>query len=313
MTKALDSICFMFNSIAMGDVIASVPVVKYMVDTYFPDHNNYVVVAKQQFRVLFPFVPDKNFLDFDKKDNNWGIPENYAIAVLNKKNEYRVTKLTPKHMNLGEYAGLIFADRILPKKNLEYVPIAPVDVSKFGVDFHNSVILVTTYRDVTRSWYAENILKVAEFVKSKGLIPVFVGKTDMDQHIARDSVKPKTALPDGVSAYGVDLRNKTSIAELASIFSQARAVCGVDSGPIHLAGTTNVPIVCGYTSVSSCNRIPIRSHGISIPIEADIPCIGCESRWHSSYWNFEQCHMGTLACVEQLTADKFIAALNKLI
>lgn len=306
-----DAICFMFNSFAMGDIIASVPVVKYMIDRYFPTHEHYCVVIKPEYRILLPFVPDKNILDYNKKENMWGIPETYAISALNQKKDGRITRVTPKHMHLSTYASIQLADRVLPYEDMQYVPLQEVDVSHFGVDFTKAVVLVTSYRDVTRMWHAEHVLGVASWLKENGFIPVFIGKTDMDQHI-QENLRPKTSLPDDVSEYGVDLRNKTSLLELASIMKHSRAVCGVDSGPIHLAGTTHTPIICGYTSVSSENRIPLRK-GITIPIEPAISCIGCESAWHSSYWNFENCFYKHSDCCAQMTSDKFIDELKKLL
>ena len=308
--RALDPTCFMLNSIAMGDVIASAPVIRYMVENFYPDHKNYKLCLKMSFRPFFKFVPDDNILDFDEKDNMWGIPQGYSIATLNKKVEPRLTRLTPKHMHLSQFAGLQMSSRIIDKSLLNYEPLDLVDVSKFGIDFSKAVVLITSYRDVTRMWKNDSILGFAEFLKSRGFIPVFIGKSDMDSTHG-DNIKTKISLPEDISEYGVDLRNKTSIVELASIMSKSRAVCGIDSGPIHLAGTTPVPIICGYTSVSPEYRIPIREYGITIPIEPELHCIGCESKWHSSYWNFENCFYKTAECVNMMTTDKFIDAFKK--
>jgi hypothetical protein len=308
----LDPFCFNINSFAMGDIIATAPVIKYMVENYYTQPDSYAVVAKQQFRSIFPFVPDENFRDFDQQGNCWGLPQGFSMALLNKKNDGMIVRNTPKHMHLCEFASVVLADRIIPREHLNYVPLDPVDVSHFNVDFTNSVVLVTSYRDKTRMWHAEHILKVAEWLKSKGVTPVFIGKTDMDAH-AKESVRPKTSLPDDVSAYGVDLRNKTSIQELASIFSLSKAVCGMDSGPIHLAGTTSTPIICGYTSVSPEHRIPIRKEGKTFALVPNIECVGCESRWRSSFWNFENCYLEHAKCCSLITAEKFINILESLI
>lgn len=311
MTMALDPICFMINSFAMGDVIASAPAVKFMVDTYFPDHRNYKVCVKPMFRQFFPFVPDENILNFDNKDNMWGIPPEYAITALNRKKEARLARQTPKHMSLGQYAGLQFADRIIDNKHLNYIPVNYCDVSHFDIDLSKAVILITSYRDVTRMWKNESILGFASYLKNRGFIPVFVGKSDMDVTHG-DNIRTKISLPEDISEFGVDLRNKTSIVELATIMSKSRAVCGVDSGPIHLAGTTSVPIICGYTSVSADVRMPVRQHGITIPIEPELKCIGCETKWHSTYWNFENCFYKTAECVDMLTTEEYIIAFEKI-
>jgi ADP-heptose:LPS heptosyltransferase len=217
---------------------------------------------------------------------------------------------TPKHMHLGVFSSIKLADRILDEKYLRYVPLKEVDVSRFGIDFSNTVIFVSTYRDETRSWHAKSMLETAEYVKSLGLVSVFVGKTDMNEGT---ELKPKTSLPDNVDAYGVDLRNKTSIEELASICGKAKAVVGMDSGPIHLAGTTSVPIVCAFTSIFPEYRVPYREKGEFYPVTADIPCIGCESDWESHYWNFEKCYLKTIDCCNLLGSDKFIEQLKKIL
>lgn len=310
-TQTLDPFCFMFNSLAMGDVIAAVPVVKYMTENFYTTPESYVVVAKPYFKELFPFVPDYNFRNFDQKDNNWDLPAGMVMALINKKNEKGVTRNTPKHMHLGQLASILMSDRILPEKHLHYVPLDVVDVSRFNVPT-NSVVLVTSYRDKTRMWHADHILGVAAWLKSNGILPVFIGKTDMDQNV-RAEIIPKSSLPNDIGEFGLDLRNKTTIPELASIFRQTRAVCGLDSGPIHLAGTTEVPIVCGYTSVAAEHRIPYRMRGRTIAIAPEIECIGCESRWRSNLWNYENCYFGHAQCCSLMTPDRFINALSSIL
>lgn len=306
----LDPFAFILNTFAMGDVIATVPVIKHMVDSYYPDPSDYRVVAKKHFRCLFPFVPDSSFIDFDDKSLQfWGIPDSFAAGTINKKAEGKIIRTTPKRMLLGEYSGFTLGSRVMKYDDLKYVPLDPVDVSHFNLEPKRYVILVTSYRDYTRSWKDEYIIQTAEWLMQKGYVPVFVGKTDMDAEV-KDSVKPKSTLPADCSVYGVDLRNKTTIPELASLMANAAAVCGVDCGPVHLAGTTAVPIVCGYTSVSPEYRIPVRDNGKTYAIVPDLPCIGCESRWHSSFWNYENCYIKTAMCVDHLTAKRFTDILD---
>jgi hypothetical protein len=310
----LDPFAFIFNTFAMGDVIAGVPVVKYMVDNYYTDPSWYRVVAKKAFRPLFPFVPDSSFRDFDSKDEVfWGISENFSASTLNTGSQGQLIRNTPKSMHLSHFSSLKFCDSIIPLEKLPYVPLAKVDVSKFNIDFTKSVILITTYRDVTRMWYSEEIIKVANWIKQRGLIPVFVGKTDMDLHLEKKSIIPKTSLPEDVAEYGVDLRNKTSMLELTSIIAQAKAICGVDSGPIHLAGTTSTPIICGYTTVGAEYRIPTRVNGKTYSITPNLECINCQSRWRANRWNFENCYFDHANCSKHLTADKYINILNSIV
>jgi hypothetical protein len=310
----LDPFAIILNSLAMGDVLAAAPVVKYMVDNYYTDPSSYLLVAKKLFRPFFPFVPDSNFKDFDSKDETfWGIPNGFAASMLNKKSEGVFVRNTPKALHLSHFSSLRFCDTIIPLSELNYVPLDPVDVSKFNVDFSKAVVLITSYRDDTRMWHPEYVLGVAKWLKSKNLIPVFVGKTDMDLDLAKKNLIPKSSLAQNVDEFGIDLRNKTTIPELASIMAKSLAVCGVDSGPIHLAGTTTTPIICGYTSVAAEYRIPSREKGKTYAIEPNIECIGCESRWRANYWSFEKCYLGHIDCCKHLTADRYIDILNSIV
>lgn len=306
----LNPFCFMLNSLAMGDVIAAAPVIKWAIDNYYTNPENYLVVAKGMFREILHFVPDSNFRNYDVKENSWGVPPHFAMACLNQKKEPMLVRNTPKHMHLGQFASIKLMDRILPDHALEYVPLVPVNIEGFNLP-KKYVVFVSTYRDDTRAWHSDYMLETAEWTLKRGYIPVFVGKTDMNMET---HLIPKTSLPLEIKDLEhIDLRNKTSIPELASILGNAKAVVGLDSGPIHLAGTTSVPIVCGFTSIDPKHRIPYRKKGFFQSVTPNIPCIGCESDWASHYWNFENCYHGHIECCKQMTSDKFIKKLSSIL
>ena len=303
----LNPLCFIVNSLALGDVIATAPSIKWAIENIYKNKGEYIVVAKKAFRPIFNFVPDENFRDFDQKENNWGVPKGFAFTTLNQKKDF-VVRNTPKHMHLSQFGCIKMTDRILPNSDLEYLPLPSIDIKNFNLP-DKYVVFISSYRDETRAWHADFLLETAKYVKNKGYEPVFVGKTDTD--IAPHLIS-KTSLPETLP-FGIDLRNKTDISELASIMSKASAVCGLDSGPIHLAGTTSVPIVCGYTSVAAEYRVPIRSNGITYSITPNLPCISCESKWGAHFWNFENCYLKHIDCCKHMTADKFIEHLDKIL
>jgi predicted SAM-dependent methyltransferase len=312
----LNGFCFMLNSLAMGDVIAAAPVVKYMIENYYSqdgDSDRYMVVGKEMFRPIFWFVPDENWHNFEDKENNWGIPDGWILGCLNQKVEkgMRIARNTPKSMHLSQFAAFKVVDRALPEENLCYIPLPEVDISHFEFDVTNAVIIVSSYRDTTRLWKAAFVLHIAAWLKMQNFVPVFIGKTDMnlDTHLI-----PKTSLPADLSAIGIDLRNKTTIPELATLMKYSAAVIGLDSGPIHLAGTTSVPIVCGYTSVAPEHRIPIRKVGTTLAVVPDVRCKHCESNWASHLHNYEECYFGPdPQCCNEMTAEKFIKMLRNVL
>lgn len=306
---ALNGFGFVINSLAMGDVIATAPAIKYAIDKYYADGQMpYKVVGKKMFRPIFPFVDDAHWRDFEDKENDWDIPRTWAVGALNQnKTGTNIIRNTPRAMLLGQYAGLKMFNTLMPTSVLNYIPLEKVDVLKFGTDFSKAVVFVSTYRDEIRGWKAEYLLEVARWVKSMGLLPVFIGRTDMNLDTR---LIPKTSLPADVSEYGLDLRNQTTISELYTIMAQSRAVLGIDSGPIHLAGCSDVPIVCGYTCVDAEYRVPIREKGITIPIAPKLQCASCESNWAGHFHNYEECFFGHGRCSDDMTADRFIDALK---
>lgn len=303
-----DPVVYSVNSTAMGDVLAAVPVVKYAIDTYHSECD-YRVIASKHFREFFYFVPDSKFLVME--DDTWKFDKTYSVRRLNdvEVKGGNLCRLTPAKMTLSHYASIGLMGEILTRDAYCYLPLPEVDVSRFGVDFGKAVILIVSYRDINRSIPSEELLKIAEYVKIRGLTPIYVGRTEDGAWKDRAPVSPFTP-----PSYGVDLRNQTSTMELASIMSKAVAVCGVDSGPVHLAGTTATPLIAGYTNVDWRYRVPPRRRGQTIVIEPDpMDCRYCSSRWAKDWYNFLNCYHGHNNCVKTLRAEKYINALVSIL
>jgi len=296
---------YCLNSAAVGDLIASAPILKHAIQTYHTK-TDYRVGIYPDFKELFPFVPNDKFIDvlahYDK---------DYSVRYLNIPSKGdNVCKLTPSRMKLTHYACIGLMAKILSDFELEYVPLEPIDISRYNFDFSNSVVIITTYRDKQRTILPEELKKIAEYVYSKGLTPVYVGKTG-----AMSIWKNNLAISDfEYPGFGLDLRDNTSFRELATIMSKTKAIVGIDGGPIHLAFTTKTPIVCGFTTIRPELRIPYRGIAKTIPIVPEILCNFCESDWNLNFWNFAECprKMEIAECVTTMTAKKFIAALESL-
>lgn len=216
-----DPTVYCLNSAAVGDLIASAPSVKFAIDN-FHKKSDYRVAVYEDFRCLFPFVPQDKFVEVQAKYD-----EKYTVRHLNMLGVGgRVCKLTPSRLKLTQYASIGLLGRVLEDYQAQYVPLPSVNVDPYNVDFSKSVIIITTYRDKQRTILASEIQKIAEYVHSKGLIPVYVGKVGAISIWKNNLAKTDFEYP----GFGVDLRDKTSFLELASIMAQAKAVVGMDSG-----------------------------------------------------------------------------------
>ena len=303
-----DPVCYSLNSISMGDVIAAAPVVNYAINTFHKNTDYKVLVRPYYWDIFRSFVPEDKLGD---QGQPFTFHPPWQIRYLNTPRSTNA-RTTSMHMHLSTFASIQLLNRLIPEDALAYLSLPSVDVDYFNVDFSKAVLIVVTYRDDVRRISFSTVAGIAEWVMSKGLLPVYIGCVDSSE-IWKDSPFKLAfdALPEG----GINLLNKTSILELASIMSQSRAVVGLDSGPIHVAGTTSVPIVCGFTNVAPEHRFPIRPKGIFIPVtpDLDLPCSHCQSRWCLNYYDFGFCYFKHADCVKQMTADKFIKALDHIL
>ena len=300
-----DKTIYNLNSAAVGDIIAAVPSIKYAVDT-FHKTGNYLVAVYPDFRELLPFIPDDKVIG--PQDT---FPQDYSIRNLNDMSSRgNVCRLTPSRFKLTHYGSINLLGRVLSDLDLQYQPLAKVNVDHFGVDLAKAVVIITTYRDKQRTILAPELTKIAEYIYAKGLTPVYVGRT------GKISIwKNNPAISDFTyPGFGVDLRDKTTLTELANIMGQSRAVIGMDSGPIHLAFTTQAPVVVGFTTINPEYRIPYRGLAPTHAVTPNILCNFCESDWALNFWNFQKCpkQLELADCVTKMTATKFIKGLETL-
>lgn len=300
-----DNVVYCLNTAAVGDLIAATPVLKYAIET-FHSTGNYLVGMHKDFRDFFPFVPDDKIVEVKAQ-----YEKTHTIRYLNMLGVGGlVCKLTPSRMKLTHYASIGLLGRVLSDDLLKYPSLQQVDISHYNVDFSKCVVIITTFRDKQRTIPASELTKIAEYVASKGLTPVYAGKTG-----AISIWKKNLAMTDfEYPGFGIDLRNQTDFLQLTTIMSKAKAVIGMDSGPIHLAFTTKTPVVCGFTTILPEYRIPYRGLVKTESVTPDIWCNFCESNWSLNAWDFSKCprKMEDAECVKKMTATKFIKALNKL-
>ena len=312
-TPPCDPICYSVNTRAIGDMIAAAPIVKWAVETYHVSSNApYKVVISPYFRDFFHFIPDENILSLDE---DWKFDRQYAVRRLNDLGKYGVfSRLTAARLSLSEYARITLLLRLdIPTEATYYVPFnkeSSLDTPELNLDFSKTVIFSVTYKDANRSWNPEEILKLAAWVKGRGYTPAFVGKLINDIGC---KITPQSMLPDHLPEFILDLRNKTSLLELYIIMKRCKAVVGIDSGPIHLAGMTETDIVCGYTTIIPEHRMPLRPRGVTLPVVPDVSCRFCSTRWNLDFFGFNSCYHGHTDCVKQMTADRFIVELSKIL
>lgn len=147
---------------------------------------------------------------------------------------------------------------------------------------------------------------IIEYVKSLGLIPVFLGKGLVETGNQRNI---HTEFRREVRYdLGVNLIDKTTMMQAAAVMSRAKVVIGHDNGLLHLAGCTDVPIVFSYNLASPKHRRPLRPEGkiFDVTLEpGELNCYYCQSNNNFVVGqNFRNCYYNDLKCIDLLFSNE---------
>lgn len=299
-----------FTEGGLGDCIARTPAITWLARTnpnvtfhhWVPD---YYLDLANHFEAPYPNLLVKPLSEYKEK----GQP--YPGRQTEKGDKHTSLHTHPTAHAFRIYADMespYLADWDYPRLRLDELPISGLTKPY--------VVITTGFTAPVRSWPAESINEVAEFIQGTGRDVVWLGRTTNDMgHGARIKAK----FDKGVDySIGLDFRNRTTLLQSARILAEAQAVVGVDNGLLHLAGCSDVPIVAGFTTVDPATRLPYRSGGKlgynCYTVEPDVGCRFCQTQMQFVYeFDFRQCFYKDLACVSQMTGQKFITQLKRVL
>lgn len=297
----------------LGDAVAASPVVKYAIENYHKD-GKYLVSTVPAYRDIFWFVPDQNFNSIFEK---YEFKEEYRHARTHPPDKYDVPR-----SNLSKVASFNLLNQVLDEKDYSY-PLYPsnINVDEFGIDFSKAVVILVGYRSNIRKWNKQTLQTVVEWISANNYIPVLIGSEsepfDITTKRTTLAEEDKNKVLDTASIpQCINLVNKTTIQELIGIFQTARCLIGYDGGPIHLAGVTNIQIICAYTYTNPSSRMFARNNQFGwnmFPVTvSNDKCRFCLTDWHLFNYRFDNCWTGTLECCD-IKPEQFINELKKVL
>lgn len=165
---------------------------------------------------------------------------------------------TPMRTHPVDYGFHMLADKHIYDLSLKnYLKIRPkaVYLKHFKLP-SNYVCIVTTAAEPVKAMKEEVLTQIIDYVKEKGYNPVFLGKEKAhtgykDFQVTADILKVDYHK-------GINLVNQTDMLQAAAVIAGSKAIIGMDGGLIHLAGSTDAPIIAGYTLVAPDHVLPIR-------------------------------------------------------
>lgn len=226
-----------------------------------------------------------------------------------------------------DYAYMKICDELPPVEERNYLKLK--NPKKFlPEDFDplcQYVVITTGYTSDVKEFRPQYVNEIVKYVKSRDLNVVFLGSTATKTggaHVIRGTFSQNIDY-----SQGVNLVDKTDLLEAAAIMYYATAVVGVDNGLMHVAGTTDVPIVGGFTFITPESKMPYRNNFLGwncYPVVPDetLKCRFCQTDTNFLYGHdYRKCmfrkekgmEYRVNLCTKQMTPDKFIKHLDVIL
>lgn len=299
-----------FDNGGIGDCIARLPAVAY--------------IAKHHKHIQCHLWIADYFKEFAK---NCLRDTNVIVRSFSEKDKYKQHFLcrafTPhKYDNMAthltDHAFHVLVNKSVGPEEMNYLKpdLLGTDISKFVLP-EKYIVMTTGFTAPAREMFPNVINEVNAYILSKGYKVIFLGKTETKAGMGSDiKGEFKTEIDYSV---GVNLIDKTDLIETTKIISNSCGIIGLDNGLLHLAGTTDVPIVGAFSSVEPKYRLVYRNNMLGwnyYPIipNASLKCRFCQSNQTFTYdHDFRFCKHGDYLCLKQLTSDLYIKELEKIL
>jgi ADP-heptose:LPS heptosyltransferase len=321
---------FVLNHAALGDMISSLPAIVWARKFYGPRMKLRVWVPTWQMELVAHLLAPYGEIEvgdlmklplkhLDRAKQFEGEPFSYNAAVLDQHTRCRVHMVDYAFNYLLNSRPETMDDRSYPTK----APLAPARVLPGGLVAGGYVVFPVGATSDNKLFRASVMGPVMKWCQDNAYEAVITGtKTSHTHTKVEGELRPvvlreqSDMLPREIFERLIDLREQTTLLNLRDVLGHAAAVVGVDGGTLHLAGTTDVPIVfASGTTLPKHRYIP--RHG-SHTFRAryigprDLECYGCQSNWPMTVLHFTKCVYDDNACMEQLHPDDFINGLKEL-
>ena len=240
------------ESRGLGDTICATPIVRKLYETY-----GYKIAVITQHPEVFQRNPYVSELYFpDTTDFNVIIEKYTVFNSFHKPNHEDCRGVVPHHnvMDLRQFhatnLGFMLSDY---EMSMDYVPreFEPIEgLPERFVLIHP----VTTW--ASRTWSEQRWLTLTTLLNESGIAVVSVGK-DSSEVGYSNVQKPVFNFPISL---GLNLLNQTDISQTWWLMNKSMCFVTMDSGLLHLAGTTDSHILQLGSSVKPDFRAPYRNN-----------------------------------------------------
>jgi len=267
---------FYTASLAIGDCICATPTIRKISEVY----NSKVVVFSHHPDLFerLPYVERsedvKNFITLDKSEElRKEFDLHYSFWKMGQKvplSDDRGIEMKHSIIDIRQYHAIDNGFTLLPNEmECDFIP----DPESELPDLPNEFICLHPFKNwPSRTWDHKNWETLIKLLEENQIPVVVIGKDSIDEDLIKylkREVRGKTddrvfTEIENRKKYSIDksnlidLTNKTTISQTWKIIEKSKAVVTMDSGILHLAGTTDTNIIQLGSSINPYFRAPYR-------------------------------------------------------
>jgi ADP-heptose:LPS heptosyltransferase len=275
----------------LGDLICATPTIKKLYDSY--QKKITVISQMPELFKMNPYV-DKSFKNssVDKDYLKTHYIMHNSFYLVGKKDE-RGIEMKHNMMDIRQFHA-IHLGFMITKDEMEcyYKPIEPKKNELFG----KYAVIHPVNSWPNRTWSQDNWIELSKELKKWGYSVVAIGKDSSETGFFNVN-KPVHEIDE---TQIINLMNKTSISETWHIINNAAVVITMDSGILHLAGTTETPIVELGSPINPEFRRPYRKTSKHIYVRGGCG-LHCSSnmKYALEYWDTIDSVQPLIGCLEK--------------
>jgi FkbM family methyltransferase len=250
----MKNIYYLIHSINFGDTLCATPTLRYLSQSHRKKIN--VVTHNKQVFNGNPYVD--SLLSFDEYfSNDVGDIIKYesfthAGRLDNNGVEKKFSHVDTRQLHANDLGFQLLPDQL----TYDFYPSQQTLDIELPDEY---VVLHVTTNWPNRTWSDENWVKLIDWLRENKIFTVLIGSGYREElHKSLGDAPLDKYCPTFENVYGIDLTNQGSMSDMWWILNDAKCLITMDSGPLHLAGCTNVNIIQLGSAIHPSFRAPFR-------------------------------------------------------
>jgi ADP-heptose:LPS heptosyltransferase len=232
---------------AIGDTISATPLIRKLYNSYGKKLS--VISNHPELFINSPYI--ENNFQFTR-DTYEHVKENYQVFTTFDTSQ-RENGVSNKHntIDIRQFHAISFGFMLTKEElQLDYFPSGSLDI-----EVPDKYVLIHPVQNwPSRTWDLNNWKLLTELLNENGIAVISIGR-DSSELGTFNTQKPVFNFE---IKYGINLLNKTNIEQTWHLISKSSCFITMDSGLLHLAGTTDANIIQLGSSINPELRAPYR-------------------------------------------------------